>query len=740
MRVWRTEMPRLQFGSASYPRFVDWRARSRVFEELGAFAPRGLTLTGHGAPERIGGARATASLFDVLGLPPVRGRYYSETEDQPGRDRVVVLGEQLWRTRFGADPAILGSTLTLDAEPHIVIGVAPAAYQDVWRFEAWVPLAMAVDESERGSNFLVPVGRLRDGVTMAAAAAGMAELAAELRRDRAEDRYGFHLLTQHEVMVQSSRAALWILLGTTGLVLLIACANVANLLLARAVPRQREMAVRTALGAGRGRLLRQLLTETVLLALLGGALGVGLAGGLLRLFTLVAPANFPRLGDIGLDLRVLAFAVAASAAAGILAGVLPGLQVSRAEPADALRAGGTRGATAGGARSLSRLLVVSEIGLAVMLVAAAGLSIRSLQAVLDQDLGLRADGVLTFTVSVPPGENSTMRASQLFATLEARLRAMPGVVSAGAINMLPIANTGYNGPVTVPGRVVAPEDAPLSEFRMVTPGYFDTMGVALLAGRLPDSRDAADGLPVVVINLSLARALWPALSPADVVGHQLGLGDPSGWREVIGVTEDVRSRRPDQPADGESYVPYAQFPVTSMAFTVRATGDPEALIPSARAGLAALDPTLPLASVRTFRDVVAAATHASRMNAVLAAFFGALAAALAIVGIYSVMSYAVAQRGRELAIRAALGASRDGLLRLILREGFVLSAIGIAAGLAGGIALSGILRSVLYEVSATDPGVFALTAAAVAVLSLVGYLVPALRASRVEPAAALLGE
>ena len=553
--------------------------------------------------------------------------------------------------------------------------------------------------------------------------------------------YGFLMMRLQDVLTLGPRQALWILLGATGVVLLIACVNVANLLLVRAVTRQKEMAVRTALGAGQGRLMRQVVTETVLLSIVGGLLGLALAAALLRLFQVIAPANFPRLGAVGLDARVLGFSITVAAAAGLLAAIIPALQAAKAEPNDALRAT-SRGATASGTR-VSRLLVMGEIAMAVMLVAAAGLTIRSLQRLLQQDLGFTTRGVLTFTVSITDARrNDPPGLARFFASLEQRLGALPGVESAGAINMLPIAQTGTNGPVRLPDRVIKPEESPLAELRTATPGYYSTISVPLIAGRLPDRRDLPTGPPVAAITETLARQLWPGEPASAVVGRQIGTGFdlPNQWREVVGVIRDIRSRRPEAPPDAELHVPFAQFPLPSMAFTVRTTGAPESMIPTIRRELAQVDPTLPMASVRTFEEVVANATRNSRLYSMLTALFGMLAAALAIVGIYSVMSYTVAQRMRELAIRSALGASNNGLLQLVLREGFVLSAIGIAVGLAGAVGASRLIRALLYQVSPTDPLVFAMTAAGLAVAAVLGYVIPAFRASRVDAAVALRAE
>ena len=742
VQVWRSELPRLQFGSASYPRYVDWRARNRVFEEMGAYAPGGLTLTGRESPERIGGARATASFFRALAAPPRIGRYISEEEDAPGGAKVIVLGEQYWQRRFGGETNVLGQTLTIDGQAHTVIGVAPAAYAEMWRADAWVPLARAVDQNTRGNNFLVVVGRLQDGLTLEQAQPRLAELAAELSRDYPNDRYTFFTMSVHDVLTRGPRQALWILLGATGLVLLIACANVANLILVRAVTRQKEMAVRTALGAGQGRIVRQMITETVLLAMLGGLLGLALAAALLRIFIVIAPANFPRLNAIGIDGRVLAFSFAVATLAGLIAALVPAWHASRSQPSEALREG-SRGATAGRARTMSRVLVIGEIAMAVMLVAAAGLTFRSLQYLLQQDVGLNTRGVLTFSVSITDErQNNGAVVAQFFQSLEERVRAVPGVEAVGAISMLPIAQTGTNGPVRIPERAIKPEESPLAEMRVVTPGYFNAVEMRPVAGRLPDTRDLATGPPVAIINETLARELWPGESPGALIGRRIGSGfDPDGsWREIVGVMRDVRSRRPDTPPDAEMYVPHTQAALPSMAFTVKTAGPPEALVPAIRHELAQLDPMLPMASVRTFEEVIAAATRNSRLYSVLTVIFGLLAALLAIVGIYSVMSYTVTQRMRELAIRSALGATNSGLLQLVLRDGFILSAIGIAAGLAGAFGASQLLRALLYQVSPTDPFVFATTAAAVAGAAALGYLVPAFRASRVEPAVALRSE
>jgi predicted permease len=491
-----------------------------------------------------------------------------------------------------------------------------------------------------------------------------------------------------------------------------------------------------------------LVTETVLLALLGGAVGLLLAEGLLQVFVLLAPANFPRVTSISLDRTVLVFSTVVALLCGFVAGVLPAFHVARAEPSDALREGSNRGATAGRARAASRLLVMSEVALAVMLVATAGLSIKSLQQLVRQDLGLTTSNVLTFGVSVPgvptiPSDRSdAVRVAQFFQSFEDRLRALPGATSAGAVNLLPIAATGWNGQVYLRDRQLKPDEAPIAEFRVVTPSYFETFGVRLVAGRYFDNRDTSDTATVVIINETLARILWPGQPASAAIGQFMGTGFDDGkiFRQVVAVVRDVRSRRVDAPPDAETYIPLAQFPIATMTFAVRTATRAESLIPLVRDALADLNPELPLASVRTFDDVLAGATRTSRLYSALTALFGVLAGLLAIVGIYSVMSYTVAQRTRELAIRAALGASNQGLLSMVLREGFVITGVGIFSGVAGAIAASRLVRALLYQVSPTDPLVLTATAIGVAVAALLGYFLPAIRASHVEPAVALRAE
>jgi predicted permease len=740
VQIWRSELPRLTFGSASVARYVDWRERQRAFTDLGAWAPQGMTLGGGGGPERVNGAAASASFFRVLGGQPALGRWFSDEEDRPGAPRVAVISIALWQRRFGGAADALGATIVIDGQPHVVVGVTSAGLDEVWRREVWVPLAREVDQAQRGRNFMLVFGRLRDGTDVDQARRSLDAMAVELGRDYPIDRYTFTVWRLHDVITDGSRRGLWVLLGATGLLLLIACVNVSNLLLARAVARERDLAVRASLGASRTRLVALVVGETLTIALAGSAAGLAAAWALVRAFVSLAPANFPRLANVGIDARVLGFAILIAVAAGVAAALAPAIHLVRTDLNSTLRAGQSRGATAGRARAASRALVVSEIALALALLTTAALMVKSLWNLLAQDLGVTSAPVLTFAVGLTPEAAEDQEGVTRFVTdFESRLRALPGATHVGAISMLPIAATGFNSPVSKPDEVVPEERQPLSELRVVTPGYFDAMGMRIVAGRALNDRDVSGAPGVVVVNEALAAALWPGTPAAGVVGERMRAGWDSGnqFRVVAGVVSDVRSRRPENPPAPEAYAPVAQVPTATMTYVVRSAGDPVALTATIRAALAEIDPGLPLAAVRTFGDVRSTATRTASLTSWLSTLFGLLAAALAMLGIYSVMSYTIAQRERELAIRAAVGATRRTLLAIVLREGLTLGAVGLAIGLAFASAGSRALGSLLYGVSATDPAILIASAAALAVVALAGYLLPAARASRVDPVAAL---
>jgi putative ABC transport system permease protein len=702
-----------------------------------------MTLAGDQPPERVSGAVASSTFFRVVGATPRLGRWISDDDDRHGAAPVAIIAEGLWRRRFGETTAVLGRGIQIDGALYTIVGVAPASFAEAWRFDIWIPLAPTASTLNRGFNYLLSLGRLRSGVSLPAARRQLDELATRLSREHPDDRYTFTARDLHDVLTDTASRGLWVLLGATVLLLLIACANVANLLLARAVGQQRALAVRTSLGATRGQLVSLVLGETMALALAGSVAGTAMAWTLLRAFVSMAPPNFPRLSAIALDWRVLALAALVALVAAAVAALTPAIHLFRSDPSTVLQAGGGRGTTVGRARAMGRLLVVVEMALALALVSIAGLMVKSLLRLQATDLGITREPLLTFSVSVPPAVADGGEPVARFQTeFLRRVRTVPGVTQASAINMLPVAATGSNGPVRRPDQLGERDGVPVTEVRVVMDGYPSAMGIRLLAGRAIDEQDTALSAPVAVVNEALASRLWPSLSPLEVVGRlvRAPLDSDDKVRQVVGVMSNVRARRPELPPDPEIDAPFLQFPLATLTYVVRGEGDPTMLTGLIRAELDTMAPQVALAAVRTFENVVATATRTSVLLSSLSVLFGVLAGTLAAVGVFGLLSYAVAQRVRELAVRAAVGASRTALLLLILREGLVLSAFGILAGMGMAWAASGAMASLLYEVSATDASVLGAAAAGLAVVAAAGAGVPAMRASRVEPVVALRGE
>ena len=743
VQVWRSELPALTYGSASYPRYLDWRAHQRAFTDMGAWAPRAMTVTGHGDPERVNGAVASASFFRVVGAAAALGEWISDRDDGPAGERVAVLSHIYWQRRFGGARDVIGRSITIEGYSFRIIGVAPPGYAEAWRPDVWVPLGLVGASANRDSNFLLSYGRLRDGVSIDDARAALADLAVRMQRDNPIDKYTFTARPLHEVVTESATQGLWVLLGAAGLLLLIACANVANLLLARSVVRQRDLAIRASLGGGRRRLLGLVAAESVALGTMAAVVGAGVAWVIVRLFIAWAPTSFPRIDAIGIDAQALLVAAGIAMVTALLAGLGPAVHLLRTNLSDVTRTGGGRGLTSSRTRLASRALVIVEMSLALALVAAAGLLAKSVIRLERQDLGFTREPVLTFSVGLPPlmtPDNATT--ARIHGEFLERVRAISGVTHASAINLLPIARTGSNGPVR------RAEDAspdtkgvPVTEFRSVMDGYFETMEVRFLAGRSIGKDDRSTSPPVAVLNDVLATRLFPDVAPAQVIGRQVRIGWLRGAAsEVVGIVSSVRSRRPDAPPDPEIYVPFAQLPQSAVTYVVRSAGDVSSLTNAIRGELAVVAPNVPLAAVRTLEDVVSSSTRLSRLISWLSVVFAILAAALAVLGVYSVLSYAVAQRMREFAIRSAIGASRRQLVSMVLREGLLLSAAGIVIGTALALQASGLLKRLLYGVSETDPTVFAAAAIGLALVGAAGYLIPASRAAGADPVEALRGE
>jgi len=731
--------PAVANASVSMPKFVALRDGNRSLSSLAATSPASLTVTGIGDPQILGVTRVSGDFFDVLGVAPLAGRTITRADDVPGAAAVIVLTYGAWQRLFGGARDIVGRTIIADGQPRAIIGVMPPDLVYPARYEAWVPLALARDALP-GNNFLRIVGRLKPGVSIEQATADLDAVTTTFNAQSGQRR-GIRVWPLHEYLAQNTRQMVLVLQGAVLLVLLVACANVANMLLARSVPRQRELAIRMAIGASPRRLLRQLLTESLLLAVAGGALGVLLGGWLLRLFVALAPPGFSGVQAIAIDRHVLWFTAAVAMLTGVVFGVAPARRGFRIDANDGLRDATGRGSASAAARGASRALVIAEVGLAMVLVIGAGLLVKSLLRLQAQDAGFRAEGLLTFQINLPRARYDDNALRRAVSRIVEAMRALPGVSAAGAINFLPLQAFGFNGPFAIDGRppLGTADRPPVVEYRTATAAYFQAMQIPLRRGALFTDRDSERTRPVVVISETMARQFWPDENP---VGARVRLGFDANQivREVIGVVGDVRSQALSQPPASEAYIPYAQAPLATISVAVRAAGDPAALLPAVRQRIAAVDASLAVIRTQTMVEVVDASTGSMRLASTLTSVFAALAALLAAVGIYSLVSYSVASRTREIGIRVALGAHPASVLRLVVGEGMKLTAIGLALGVAGTWWLTGTLRSLLFEVSPVDPAVLAATAAAVVALTTVASLVPAWRVMRVDPTTALRSE
>ena len=720
------------------------RERQRAFTAIAGYSRWGFTFTGRGEPELLAGATGTANLFATLGARAMLGRTFSADEDRPGHGAVVILSYGLWVRRFGADSSIVGRAITLNGEPQTIIGVMPREFEFPSHGTAvWTPAVIdAANANDYAAGYLLGVGRLRPGATVASATADLREAVAGIRATlpaQYDSTYG-RLATVaplRDAIVGRTRSTLILLFAAVGLVLLIGCANVMNLLLARGASREHELALRAALGAGRGRLVRQFLTESLLLAALGAGVGLLLAVWGTRLIGAGLPGDLVRVGEIAVDTRVLAFTALIATVVGILFGVVPALRAGRQQRLDGLRDGGRAGSGLARRRTM-RALIVGEIALALMLAAGTGLVVRSFWRLRAESPGFRAEGVLALGVAAP-GSIYESKAKQvaLYDALIERLRAIPGVVSVGAVHLLPFGGSNWNPELVIEGRASSPgAPSPEVDWRVATPDYFRTMGIALRRGRMFTSADDSVSPAVAIINESLARRDF---ADTDPIGKRVRtfFEGKGGWASIIGVVADSKDQTLAGAARPQMYRPFAQYPLTGMAVMVRTTGDPMTVAPSARRALASIDADIPLERVRPLEDVVSDSIAQPRLLVMLLGTFGALALVLGAIGIYGVMAYAVVQRMREMGVRSALGAAPRDLFALVIGEALGLAAIGIALGAAAAFGLTGLLRSQLYAVSATDPATFAVAALGLVVVAIVASGLPALRATRVDPASVL---
>ncbi|HEX8556616.1 MAG TPA: ABC transporter permease [Pyrinomonadaceae bacterium] len=732
--------------------FLDWRAQNRSFDKMSAFYSSPFTLTGAAAPERIEAVRATADFFDVLGAKAAKGRTFIAGEDRPGNDRVVILSDGFWKRRFGADPAVVGKTLTLDGAPHEVIGVMPEEFnfpqgpsmppylQFPLRPELWAPLSFSDEAAGNRRTFnLATIARLKPGVTVAQAQSDMSGVAAGIDQQyRKSSGYGTDLVEMREQLVGDVRTALLVLLVAAGLVLLVSCVNVSNLLLARSARRQQEMALRSALGARRGRLVRQLLTESVVLALVGGVLGLLLANWGTQLLLSMSPSSIPNAGEIGIDARVLGFTFAAVLLAGVVSGILPALQASRTDLNSLLRGEG-RGSTPGArSRRVRNLLVTAEVGLALLLLIGAGLLARSYMLLNQVKLGFDPDKALTMHFVLPDYKYTEDRMSlAFFDQLLPRLAAAPGVESVGLVSNLPLSGAATSITFTIEGQPPpSPQDRPLADYTLVTPGFFDALRIPVVRGRPFGDQDTATSPGVVLINEAMARRYWPG---EDAVGKTISVsgGKYAGRRQVVGVVSNVRRASLSDEPRPEMYVPYAQQPERYVYMVVRTRENPLGLAPVVRGEVLAIDRDQPVTQVRTMAQVVTDSESRRRFNLLLMCLFAGLALVLALVGIYGVVAYSVTQRAHEIGIRMALGARPGAVVRLIVRQGMFPALVGTVGGLLTAYALTRVMSSMLYEVSATDPAVFVCASAALLLVALLAIYLPARRITKIDPVTVL---
>jgi putative ABC transport system permease protein len=731
----------------SGPNFMDVVRASKSLESAAATTRERKILTGEGEPVRLDVADVSASLFDVLRVRPALGRTFAADEDTPGKTNVVVLSNGLWQQRFGSDPGVIGRRIQLDGESKEIIGVMPAGFSYPAGRQAWLPIEYEEGfvSKQRASWYLSVVARLKPGVTPEQAAAEVQTIGRSLEKQypAANENVGMTTFPLREAMVVNIRQAVLVLLGAVGFVLLIACSNVANLLLARAAARESEMAVRTALGAGRTRLIRQLLTESVILSMGGAFVGLLFASWGVAFLTSLQPDGIPRLDDVRVDGTVIAFTLGLAVVTGIVFGLIPAFQATRGM-SHALKETGRGAVTSRTGARIRGALVIVEMALAVMLLAGAGLLIRSFSRLQAVDPGFRPEQTLSFELTLPDSRyKEDAKRIAFFEALLPRLRTLPGVRSTGAVMGLPLSGMNFNISFAIAGRPpVSPALQPAMEVRVASPEYFGTIGIALKRGRLFTSDDREGTARVALLSESAARQYFPNEDP---IGKTIELGWGKGGPDraggqIVGIIGDVKNDGLDEAASPEIYLPFRQWPVSLMSVVIRTTTPPETMAEAARREVYAVDPNLPLSSVRTLDQIVATSISQPRFYMLLLAIFAGVALALAAIGIFGVLSYAVAQRTREIGIRMALGAREGTVVRLVVRQAMTLVVVGVVLGTVAALFLSQTMTKMLFSVKPTDPVTFVGVAFVLTAVALVASYMPARRATRVDPIVALRAE
>jgi putative ABC transport system permease protein len=756
--LWETN-PRFQIGIDTLPvthgNFMDWREQNSVFEYVSALGVGRWNLTGAGEPDRISGASVSPNFFRLMGTEPKPGRAFLDDEDRSGAGKVVVISHSLWQRRFAGQADVIGKPMTLDGESYTVIGVAPEGFQFpranelpffvgvATQTDLWRPMTLTDDfvNKKRANHQLCVIAELRPGVTREQAQTEMTAIAERLEQSHPDSNQGIgvKVVPLNEQVVGNVRAALLVLMGAVAFVLLIACANVANLLLARSSARQKEIAIRTALGASRRRIVRQLLTEALLLSMTAAVIGTLLSLWGVKAMLSLSHNNLPRVSEISVDVRVLGFTVGIALLTSVLFGLIPALQASKINLSESLKEG-SRGLP-GGRRSnqVRSLLVIAEVALSLVLLIGAGLMIRSLASLLKVDPGFKADSTLTMHIALLgskyPGANQQIA---FFEEVTHRVETLPGVQSVGLISSAPLSGGVYAGGFSIEGRVLTSEtDELVADRRMISPEYFNALGIPLLKGRGFSDRDDQASPGVAIVSESWARRFLPNEDPIDKRVKLGGRDSTRPWLSIVGIAGDVRDTALESDARPCVYIPYPQFPSSGMTLVVRTAFEPTPLISAIRDEVWTVDKDQPLTEVKTMDQYLADSVSPRRFNAMLLAIFASLALVLASVGIYGVISYSVTQRIHEIGIRVALGAESLDVIKLVVGRGMALVVVGVVIGLAGALALSRVMTSLLYGVSATDPVTFAVVSVLLVAVALLASYIPARRATKVDPMIAL---
>jgi putative ABC transport system permease protein len=722
----------------SPPDFNDWRAQNQVFEDMAAFSGQGFNLGAGTEPERIQGAGVSPSLFSILRVQPRMGRAFQADEDRPNSNPVVIIGSALWQRSFATDPEIVGKTIKLDEKAYTVVGVMPAdfVFPDR-RAEIWVPLTLSPeDANNRGGHNLRVVARLKPGVTLQQARTEMDSITAQLEQQyKVNTGHRANVFSLYDEVVAGARPALLVLLGAVAFVLLIACANVANLLFARSSARQKEMAIRTALGASRSRIIRQLLTESVILAITGGTVGVLLALWGLDLLLAIGGDSIPRVKEIKLDSWVLGFSILISLATGLLFGLVPALQASKPDLNETLKEGG-RSASGSIRRNRTRgFFVIAEVAICLVLLIGAGLMLRSFARLVNVSPGFNPDNLLSMNLALSGSRyGGAEQVASFYQRALERLSSLPGVQSAAATSGLPMAGAFGSRYFGIEGRPPQPAGQGFNaNVNFTTPGYFQTMNIPLIQGRDFDQRDVMKAPEVVIINQDMVRRYWP---DEDPIGKRLAVGN-GPWRTVVGVVGDVKQAGLDIETRPEMFWPYYQLPLSFSTFVVRTSGDPEGMTSGVRRAMQDIDEALPLYDIKPVNEVISESVAPRRFNMLLLSIFAALALVLAAVGLYGVISYSVSQRTREIGIRMALGANHMSVLRLVVGQGMILALVGVGIGVIASFFLTKFMATLLFGVSATDPLTFVAISVLLIGVSMVASFIPARRAMKVDPMVAL---